>query len=74
MTGVDPAMLAICQVVDYDDQLTCPARESGGWGCEVVGPHVQHRIGDHTIRHVLAGNGYACAAVDPPTPNGSTHP
>lgn len=59
-------MTAICQFVALDDDfLTCTARESGGMRCEVAGPHTEHWISDHTIRHWLAGNGYACSAVSP---------
>lgn len=54
----------ICQEAHVGtDQLTCPARESGGYQCEVIGPHERHAIGDHTIRHALMGNGYTCRSI-----------
>lgn len=50
----------ICQVAQ-DVDLPCPARESGGYQCENLEPLPHHHfIGNHTIEHSLAGNGYAC--------------
>lgn len=55
----------ICQVHNFrTSEITCPAREMGGSQCEVPGEHEQHRIGEHTIRHRLAGNGHPCDAVE----------
>lgn len=53
----------ICQVADPLIKLPCMQEESGGYRCEVFGPHYKHRIGWHTINHSLMGNGYACSAV-----------
>lgn len=54
-----------CQVANPSVELPCPHRESGGYRCEVTGPHTRHAISEHTIEHGLAGNGYACSALDP---------
>lgn len=55
----------ICQPTHRNtQQLTCPARESGGYQCEVMGDHEQHAIGEHTIMHALIGNGYSCATAE----------
>ena len=57
----------LCQVANPDDpRLTCPSRESGGYQCEQQGDHAMHAIGEHTIRHALAGNFYACSAITTP--------
>ncbi|MDG4792098.1 hypothetical protein O7626_40500 [Micromonospora sp. WMMD1102] len=58
-------MTATCQVADPVVKLSCGVAESGGFRCEVTGPHNKHRIGGHTIAHALAGNGYACSAINP---------
>lgn len=53
----------ICQVARVNVHLlTCPSREGGGYQCERLDPHddTDHMVGDHTIRHVKWGNGYAC--------------
>lgn len=42
------------------DRLTCTARESGGVRCEVIGPHAEHAVGEHTKEHMRAGNGWSC--------------
>lgn len=60
-----PNMAWICQVARPDLKLPCGWRESGGYQCEVLGEHDAHKIGEHTINHSLAGNGYPCAAIDP---------
>lgn len=54
-------MKNFCQVTVYVE-LPCPARESGGLQCERVEPHEEdrHWLSEHTIRHSLIGNGYAC--------------
>jgi hypothetical protein len=57
-------MVDVCQVDQPTVNLSCTWRESGGYRCEVVGPHEQHKIGEHTIRHSLAGNGHTCSAID----------
>ncbi len=44
--------------------LPCNAYEGGGYQCEMVGPHARHQIGRHTVEHALAGNGYACSAIE----------
>jgi hypothetical protein len=55
----------VCQVGHRGTaQLTCPHRESGGYRCEMVGPHDRHQFGRHTIEHARWGNGYACSAID----------
>lgn len=55
----------VCQVWYRNvSALACPYRESGGYQCEVVGPHTQHHWGWHTIEHARRGNGYHCAAID----------
>lgn len=63
-TGNGRVLGTICQVADPALPLPCTAEESGGYRCEVYGPHTAHRIGEHTIAHSLAGNGYTCAAID----------
>lgn len=59
-----------CQVRDLSvqQQFPCKSRESGGVQCERLDEHGEdgHAISDHTIRHKLAGNGYACAAFSAP--------
>lgn len=60
----DTGEIQLCQVADPSIDLTCDAREGGGYRCEVDGPHDNHRISDHTIRHAREGNGYACSAFD----------
>lgn len=56
-----------CQIADSSvrDELPCPATDSHGVQCEVIGPHEPdgHRVSDHTIAHSLAGNGYPCLAI-----------
>ena len=61
--GAEPRAF-ICQVLDYSLKLTCKARESGGYRCEVKGKHENHWIGRHTIEHALAGNSYSCEAIE----------
>lgn len=53
----------ICQV-NGDPILPCPEM-NGGYQCEYLGagPH-RHFIGNHTIEHALAGNGYYCSAIE----------
>ncbi len=67
-TSPPPAgfLAEICQVVDPLAALPCSSREGagGGYQCEMVGPHTQHRIGDHTVQHALAGSLYSCEASD----------
>lgn len=55
-----------CQVADPSIRLECKQTESGGKRCEVKGPHgiTDHWISEHTIMHALAGNGYACSAIE----------
>jgi hypothetical protein len=48
----------------YRGVLECPVRESGGYRCEVRGPHTEHALGRHTKEHALAGNGYLCATIE----------
>lgn len=60
-----PTKPMICQMRDpFDPRLTCEFRESGGIRCEVDGPHTVHRIGNHSIFHSRAGNGYSCSYID----------
>lgn len=55
----------ICQVVNPGVRgLTCSEVESGGFQCEVTGPHTQHRVGDHTTVHAWLGTGYTCAEIE----------
>ena len=58
--------VSICQVGHVGvDVLWCPARESGGYQCERLDPHVDgHFVGSHSIEHAYRGIGYACR-VDP---------
>lgn len=58
--------MIVCQVEYYDEELNlpCPERESGGYQCEVIGPHEHHAVGRHTKEHATAGNGYACSAFE----------
>lgn len=51
-----------CQVADASVKTECQVRESGGLRCEVSGPHAEHALSEHTIRHGLGGNGYSCTA------------
>lgn len=60
-------MTFVCQVGGinpYRGRLECPERESGGFRCEVLGPHTEHAMGAHTKTHALAGNGYLCATIE----------
>ena len=51
----------VCQVGDPSLRLgLCSEREGGGIRCEVVGPHEDHWVSEHTIEHSLSGNGYSC--------------
>lgn len=55
----------ICQVHNFrTNELTCKAHEMGGSQCEVIGEHSRHQVGEHTIRHRLAGNGHPCDVVE----------
>lgn len=59
----------VCQVTQVGlEKLACPSIESGGYRCERLDEHgiFGHEIGDHTKRHALRGNGYACSAIAPP--------
>lgn len=54
--------IGVCQIAHRNlARITCTARESHGYLCERIDPHVEgHRIGDHTINHAGSGSGYAC--------------
>lgn len=56
-------LLSRCQVRGVMDSITCPETDSGGVHCEKIGPHEDHWISDHTIKHYLAGNGYPCDVI-----------
>lgn len=66
--------IASCQVVG-DVPQTCAARESGGLRCERTDPHGPegHWISEHTIAHALAGTGYSCSAITPPSGQDSAY-
>lgn len=55
----------ICQVAGVrTDELWCTHTDSHGYRCERIDEHTTgHYIGQHTIDHALAGDGYACTAV-----------
>lgn len=55
-----------CQVGDPGTELQCDVADSGGIRCENPEPdHGDgHWISEHTLAHALAGNAYACSAVD----------
>jgi hypothetical protein len=63
---IDVLRSLVCQVAPSDTArtLSCPARESGGYRCEVFGQHDRHWVGAHTMAHARLGNGYSCAAVE----------
>lgn len=50
--------------MDYGLVLPCKHFESSGYQCEKYGAHRAHRVGEHTIRHALKGNGYTCEAIE----------
>lgn len=54
-----------CQVGGGDHWLECPNYDDAGRGyqCEVLGPHVRHRVSDHTIAHNRRGNGFHCSEI-----------
>jgi hypothetical protein len=60
-----PRMADVCQVTKSGmDLLTCEHSGDSGIRCEVLGPHANdHRIGMHTVAHVLAGSEHACDAL-----------
>lgn len=57
--------LPICQVANpgIAHFLPCKERESGGYRCEMDGPHAGHVISRHTIEHRSMGSGYGCRAA-----------
>lgn len=47
--------------------MRCSETDSAGAQCDRdVHEDDDHRIGSHSIAHTLAGDGYACSAIDPP--------
>jgi len=55
-----------CQVNGRLSLQACGEKAGdGGYSrCEIIGPHERHQVGRHTIEHALAGNGYACEAIE----------
>lgn len=50
-----------CQVAHRLSSQACGSRNADSiFLCEVIGPHERCRVGEHTIRHERAGNGYSC--------------
>jgi hypothetical protein len=53
-----------CQVNGRLSLQACGQPADQVYVCEVIGPHDRHKVGEHTILHVLGGNGYACSAFE----------
>jgi hypothetical protein len=43
---------------------SCGKRADQIYKCEEIGPHENHKVGDHTIVHERYGNGYSCARIE----------
>lgn len=52
-----------CQVAGQLSVQACGAKADEIYVCEEIGPHERHRVGQHTILHALAGNGYSCESI-----------
>ena len=59
-----------CQIgyPELREKLICKHVDSGGVQCERTGMYVtdpehRHWVSEHTIRHSIIGNGYACESV-----------
>ena len=60
----------ICGVIGFTNP-SCSERDSDGVRCENFTPHTtEHLVGQHTIAHTRAGNGYACSAIAIPPDDG----
>jgi hypothetical protein len=57
-------MKRVCQAIRPGQKIECPERESGGAYCEIRGEHTGHGVSDHTMAHLMAGNGYSCDSID----------
>lgn len=53
-----------CQVNGSLSAQACGSRKADSiFCCEIIGPHDRCRVGEHTIAHERAGNGYSCTSI-----------
>lgn len=56
-----------CQVSGWPRrslQAACDGQADSIFKCEVIGPHEEHKVGQHTIWHERYGNGATCSGVE----------